>query len=148
MANAPSEDIVDILVAEGIGTAAAQSGWGIYRRKEPDIEGVSPNTVVTVYDTGGLDPNPKFLLDQPTIMIRVRGNPNEYDLTYTKCEAVKDALLGLVAQSIHGTFYVGIWQQSDIFFIGDDEKDRPVFTLNFLIRRQPAEKSTDNRDAL
>ncbi len=56
--NAPSIDIKDILVAEGIGTFGNTTAWSISVNTEPkykEVSGVvvSPNDSITIYDTGG-----------------------------------------------------------------------------------------------
>jgi len=132
--NPASEDLKDILVTAGIGTYAATSGWAIYVSKEPK----SPDTVVTLYDYSGADPSPKFLRDNPNVQVRVRGAKEAYKAGWTKAQAVKDALLGLPGQTINATKYVGVWMQSDINFINYDDNNRPLFTLNFRITREPA----------
>ncbi len=132
--SAPCIDIKDMLVSAGIGTFKAASGWGIYVSEEP----TAPDTVVTVYDTGGQDSEPNILLDYPSVMVRVRGAPGDYAAAWSKAQAVKDALLGKSAATVNSTRYVGIWMKGDINYLGRDESRRPQFTLNFAITREPA----------
>jgi len=132
--NSAAMDLKDVLVSAGVGTFAASSGWGIYIGFEPD----SPDTVVTLYDTGSFEePNPAYLLDFPTMQIRIRGAKNDYPGAFSKANAVKEALLGLPAQTINGTRYDGVWMISDVSYIGV-EKERPIFTTNWRIAREPA----------
>jgi len=133
MANPPSEDIKDILVGAGIGTFAGTSGWGIYISREPE----TPDTVVTIYDTGGDPPSPKFLLDFPTVQVRIRGARQDYKNAFVKAQSVKDALLGVGQTTVNGTLYVGITQIGDINFIAYDDSERPIFTTNWQIIREP-----------
>lgn len=132
--SAPCIDIKDMLISAGIGTFKATSGWGIYVSEEP----TAPDTVVTVYDTGGMDPNPKLLLDHPSVMVRVRGAAGDYSTAWAKALAVKDALLGKAAATVNSTRYVGIWMKGDINYLGRDDNRRPLFSLNFAITREPA----------
>ena len=69
-------DIKDMLSTAGVGTFAAtlSSTWGIYISKEP----MSPNQTITIYPTGGLAPNPKWLLDELSAQVRIRGDVNDY----------------------------------------------------------------------
>ena len=129
-----SEDIKDVLVTAVIGTFAGTSGWSIYIGEMPDI----PDTVVCLYDRGGDDSNPKWLVDTPTLQVRVRGAVDDYTGGFTKVQAVKDALLGYGSHTVNGTVYVGIWLVGDINFVTRDDKRRPIFTLNFRIVREPA----------
>jgi len=137
MANAPSQDLKDILVTAGLGTFAhgtEDSTWGIYISKEPD----EPNKIITLYDKGGSSPNPKWILDEPTVRIRVRGAKMGYQDAWTKIEAVKDALLGITPQTVNGTYYTGILMIGDITFIHYDDNNRPIFTSTWQVIREPA----------
>lgn len=134
MSNPPSEDIKDILVTAGLGTFEATSGWSINIAKEPN----SPNQAITLYDKGGASPNPKFLLDEPTVRIRVRGRPGRYKGAHIKATAIKDALLGYTPQTVNGTAYCGIMMLGDINFIGFDDLIRPLFTTTWRVIREPS----------
>jgi len=133
--NPPSEDLKNVLVAAGIGTFGATSGWGIFIGKEPD----KPNTAITLYDTGGYEPNPKWLQDNPTVQVRVRGT--NYKTTLQKAKDARDALLGIGPNDFPAsvtTTYVGIWVSSDVGYIGSDDKNRFIFTFNLRITIEPA----------
>ena len=134
MTNAPSIDVKDELVTAGIGIFAASSGWGIYVSKMPS----SPDQTITIFDRGGADPNPRFLLDNSSVQIIVRGSVNDYVATYVKSQEIKDHLLGLGDVTLNGTRYVGFWQQGDIIHVGYDDNDRPLFSLNWRIVREPS----------
>lgn len=141
--NPPTLDMRDVLVNAGVGTFAATSGWGIYIGSEP----TSPNTVITLYDTGGLSPNPVFLLDFPTFQVRVRGNPNDYLGAYNKILGVRDVLLGFDSQDINTTRYDGVWQSSEIVSLGTD-KERFIFVANFRVAREPSSAVGTNRRSM
>lgn len=143
--NAPSVDLANHLAANSIGVIGASSGWAIFVSREPDGSGI-PDSVITVFDTGGFPANPKFLLDEPTTQVRVRGDINQYISTFSKIQAIKDLLLGLPSQSIGGTFYTGIWVLGDILSLGYDDSNRPILVINFRIIREPA--SGTNRQAV
>lgn len=133
---APSVDIKDILVSDGIGTFTDD----IHISKEP----ASPDNVITIYDTGGQEANPKWSIDRPSVMIRVRNN--NYLNGYSKCKDIKDSLLGLSKQTINSTEYIAIWLQGEINFIEYDDNNRAIFTLNFNINREPP--ASGNRQSL
>lgn len=137
MANSPAEDLKDLLVTAGIGTFAGTSTWGIYVSKEPD----EPHGVVTLYDKGGVSSNPKWILDEPTVRVRIRGDIMKYRTTWTKAEAVKNALLGITPQTVNGTKYIGIVQLGDIIFLGYDDNNRPVFTTTWRVIREVADST-------
>jgi len=128
--NSPAVDIKDILVGAGIGVF----GTSLFVGREP----VAPDTCVTVYDAGGQDPLPSDLTDFPAIQVRVRGLINDYEGAMTKAQAVKDALLGLPETTVGTTRYVGITMRGEINFMGYDEANRPSFTLNFQVTREPS----------
>lgn len=137
------KDIADRLVAVGLGTFAATSGWGIYISREP----TTPDTVITIYGTGSFgEPNPKWRLESRTFQIRVRGAENAYTAAYAKAEAIKNALLGLGPITLNATNYIGIWMTTNIIFIRYDDNNRPIFSLNF--RCECATTESDNRTVL
>jgi hypothetical protein len=123
----PSEGVKDLLVAAGAGVFNATSGWSIRISRQQD----SPDTHITVYDTTGEDPNPRYLLDFPRTQVKVRGNQSGYVAARDKCTEVVDALQGLPSQTIGGDLWVGLWAVGGPIFLGYDDKDRPEFTLNF-----------------
>ena len=127
--NPSSEDIKDILEssAVGVGTFATD----LFIGKEPD----SPNACVTIYDTGGAEPEAGYVYDYPTIQIRIRGEVGGYRNAYLKAKEVRDALHGRINEIWSSTRYIGIWAMSDILFLGIDDKQRPIFTVNFRIHR-------------
>ena len=133
MAN-PSEAIKDLLVTASVGVFNAASGWSIRVSRQSD----DPDTAVTVYDTAGENSNPRYLLDFPGIQVRVRGDQSGYVAARAKCTDVVNALIGLPSQDIAGDRWVGIWQSGGIISLGYDEKDRPMFSLNFTLIIEPA----------
>ena len=138
----PAEGIKDLLVAAGVGVFAATTGWSIQVGKEP----TKPDTVVTVYNTGGLAPNPKWLLDDPTVQVSIRGAKNGRVASRAKAQEVKDALLGLPSQDLNGDRWVSVTGIGDITDIGFDESNRPMHTVNFKLIIEPA--TGTNRAAL
>lgn len=126
--------IKDLLETAGVGVFAALSGWSIAISKEPQ----QPDTVVTVYNTGGPPPNPRYLLDFPNVQVRVRGGKGGYEAAQAKAQACKDALLGIPSQVLNGDNWNGITMQSDVMLIGYDETNRPIFTMNFSLIIEPA----------
>jgi len=140
----PAVEISTFLQTGGIGTLGASSDWGIFTGREP----TDPDTAVTVYDTPSAPSNPKFLLDEPSIQTRIRGAINGYLGGYDKAQEIKDLLLGIPKQVIGQATYVGIWQTSDIMFLKFDDNDRPLFTINWRMFREPFTPSGTNRESL
>lgn len=143
----PSIDIKDILVANGVGTLAGSSGWSIHITKMPEFQsGITPHTVIGIFDTGGQNPDAKFILDFPTLNILVRGPIGDYQSAANKQEEIKETLLGIPATVVNTTKYVGIWQVGSIIFVHWDESNRPVLSSNWRIAREEA--SSGHRSSL
>ena len=128
--NSPSEDIKDILESSAVGLGLV-FGTDLFVSRMPE----TPDQCVAVFDTGGEPPQPSFVYLKPTIQVRIRGAKTGYQTAYTLAESIRDALHDLTNETWNSTRYVGIWATSDIFFIGYDENDRPLFSVNFRIHR-------------
>lgn len=139
-----AEGAKDLLEAAGVGTFAATSGWAIYLSKYP----AAPNTVIAIYNSGGRAPNPKWALDYPSLNIQVRGAKNGYQAAVTKVQEVKDVLLGLDSQDINGDRWVSVTMPGEPAFLGYDDDNRPMFSLNFRLIIEPAVTALSNRQAL
>ncbi len=138
--NPPSVGIKDILAAH-----VAVSLWQIEIGTMPD----TPDRVIMVTDTGGIEPNPKWLLDFPTVQVMIRGNANGYLDTFREAKAVKDLILGIDSfTSADGDRWVSLTQNGDMAFIGRDDGMRPLFTINFAIILEPQVVANSNRLAL
>lgn len=131
--NLPSKDIGDLLVSMGIGTRATGADWRVAQGTSP----AKPDRCITIYDTPGLTPDPKWQQDEPTVMIHIRGapTPDDYPVAGAKAKEVRDALLGRPSETLGGTLYAGIWSIGDVGYIGPDENGRPVFSMNFRLLR-------------
>ncbi len=132
----PSQGAKDLLAAH-----VAVSGWRIEIGAMPD----KPDKIIMISDTGGQDPNPKWLLDFPTLQVMTRGAVGTYLDTFREAKAVKDLLLGIDAQVLNGDRWDGITQNGDLFFIGQDKNDRPIFSVNFALIIEPQVPAVGNR---
>jgi hypothetical protein len=133
--NPVSVDIKDVLVAEGIGTFGATSGWRIFIGEMQD----SPHTIIAIYDTGGNEQQPLFNgdnLQNPVFDVKVRAGVGAYLAAYNKAVEI-DNVLNLISGNaiLTARNYEGIFRQTDIFFIGYDENKRPIFGLNYRTKR-------------
>ncbi len=112
--------IADILIAKGYGSWQATSGWCVSVGKEPD----TPNTTITIYDTGGF--SPAYLsCEYPTVQVRVRGQP--YPVGYDRLREIRDYLIG------HEDNSYQIDLMGDILHLDTDAKGRSIFVCNFQI---------------
>ena len=130
-ADSAAKAIADRLAAQGYGTLAGQSGWGIFIGGEPS----KPDTCITLYDTGGTSPNQEAELYDPLLQIRVRAH--DYGDGYNKAASIRDYLFQLTGATIGNWYYTGFWLVNDIQPIKKDENNRWVFTVNFRLMKQP-----------
>jgi hypothetical protein len=130
--NAASVDVKDILESSEAGTGLTFL-TDLFIGMEPD----SPDAVVTLYDSGGWDPDANDYL-KPTIMARIRGPKGGYTTGYATARAVVDALHERNQETWNGTRYIAIWLQGDVMFLED-----PQNLLNGALTRAPLTKETD-----
>jgi hypothetical protein len=133
MPNLPSEDILDMLVADGVLTAATDG----FRNKEPsenDVKAEGP--IAMIYDTGGFDPEATGVtFDKPTINVRVKGKPAGLSAASTLMQNIKAALHQRDPETKNGARYMGIWQVGEIAVVEYDDRNRPILTANFRTHR-------------
>lgn len=133
----PAFLIAKYLAANGVGLFPNPGGapigagpWEIAFSREP----ASPDMAVTIYDTGGSEPDTDALdLLNPTFQVRVRGpkTAQGYADAYAKQEVIRDLLI-LPAPVVQGTaHFIGIAMTSDILSIGRDDNDRHLLTANY-----------------
>lgn len=131
----PAEDLMSIAEDAGIGEVGKSSAWSLHLSKMPDTG--SPDNVIGFFDTGGTASNPKWLIDYPSVQVRVRAGRGDYREAWAKARAVKDALLGLPSQDVDDKRLVAVNMIGDIAFLGYDKRDRPQFSLNFALITEP-----------
>lgn len=137
----------DILVSGGAGTFAATSGWSLHVNGLPD-DNMSPDTAISISNSGGAASNPKWLLDFPHVQVRVRGAKNGYNAAWTKAVQVHDLLLGISSQNVSGGRLDSVTAIGHINPLGNDDSNRPHFTMNFAIIAEPTASAETNRDPL
>jgi hypothetical protein len=108
----------------------------------------APNQLVVFYDSGGQNPNPRWLVDYSMVMVHVRGNTNDYNGAYTKIRQVRDCLLGLDSQDVGADRLVSIICMGDIGFLNYDDANRPTFSVNFRVIIEPADNALTQREPL
>lgn len=126
-----------VLVQEAITSASLGSegagAWPVYVSSEP-VSG--PAEVITTYDTGGADPlHAEAGLRRPTVQVRVRSA--QYSSGWAKANSIAEALSTTYNQTYPSGRVVGFYQRGDVMYVGRDDEDRRLFTINFeLIRDQ------------
>lgn len=122
------DEIADQLTNEGV--VGGADGWIVAKAFEPP----TPDTIITIYETGGGAPDQTdgTRYDIPTIQVRLRGDAYGYELAKIKMNAVFDALNDA---TITGYTYIYSAQSGPIA-LGHDVNTRPIFTMNFIAMRE------------
>jgi hypothetical protein len=108
-----------------------------------------PDKVAVFYDTGGSNPNSRWLLDYRSVQCVVRAPPSEYSTAYDKIQQVRDCLLGITSLTLgSGDRVDGITMMGDIAFINYDDQQRPTFSVNFRVFWEPATNGLTQREPL
>lgn len=139
---APAISAKDFLIAAGV--VAVSGAWTVKVGRLVD----SPDQMVVVTDTGGQIPNPAYLLDYKTFQVLVRGKPDDYSGAYDQAIKCKDVLLGMNPVDVGADRWSGVTGLGDIGFLRYDEKNRPLFSVNFRLFFEPAPNALSTRESL
>ena len=127
----------DFLVSAGVGAEGGlqeAADYDIYAGPVPPTR----DALIGIVRGPGASPNPRWLLDFPSVQVRVRGNKEDYLGTHIKAQAIKDALLGIESVTVNGDRWVSTTMPTDIIDLGRDSSDRQEFALNFDLIIEPA----------
>lgn len=101
--------------------------------KQPD----DPATVITLIDTGGLQPSDELtVVHQPTVQVLIRAE--DYDAARVIAQAVRTAAHGKIAVEFEDVHFMVISLLAEPGSIGQDEKGRDEFSANFACRTRAA----------
>lgn len=139
----PSAALANILVANGF-VFGGTDPWGVWIGRMP----VGIHEAVVLFDSGGYPANPRWLIDYPTVQIKIRGTANDYQYARTKAILVKNILIGLPSQDVGDDRLVSVTMPGDISFLGYDAQNRPEFVLNLNLIIEPAATPESHRDPL
>ena len=140
----PAIVIRDHLQSLGLGEAAGTSPFDLYIGQWPNV----PNAAVLINRTGGLNPLPHLSLNYPSVQITVRGAPNGYIAASNRMEAIVNALLGIQTLVLGGDTYRACNQIGDVFYLGQDDKTRPMLSANFRFIVEPALMAGGHRSSI
>lgn len=138
--------IKDTLVSLGY-VFGGVGDWAVYIGDQPD----QPQRVVTIYDSAGGTPNPRWLLDYPHVQLRVRGGPNDYAVCVQKALILRNMLLGRASYDAlngNGDRIVAINSVGDVAFTGKDDQNRPEFVFNLALIVEPVKTAETQREPL
>jgi len=136
------DDIGTYLVAQ-VGGFGKFSGTTGNLAKGANLDAIAPDTMVSLYDTAGLPSAQAFstgaaasiAFEQPGLQILSRSTSYKTarDNAYLAYQAL-DGFTGLLPTAT-GIQYQSIDAAHAPFFIGRDSNDRPMFSVNFNIRK-------------
>ena len=143
MADVPPSSIIRSLLAAEVGIIDANpaNAWSAHLSQTPS----TPDRVISIFDVGGINPNPAIQIDQVSVQVQVRGNANGYLAAYQKAQDIKDALLGIDSLTLGTDRVVSITMLGDISFLGRDNNDRPELSVNFRMILERTPSSYSNR---
>lgn len=126
----PAQDIKVLLESDS--SLALSFGEDLFVGEMPE----NPNLCVSLFDTGGI---PVVVGPFYTcfVHILVRGVVGGYVEAYTLAEEISSVIHEYYGTPLGSSFYyTGVWASSVPFFIGTDEANRPLFSLNFKVQRR------------
>jgi hypothetical protein len=116
-----------------VGTMGGALQWGIFVGSEP-TDPAAHADAITLYDTGGDEPDTDEQDVRPTFQVRVRASA--YLAGISKIEQIRDALIDPATIVVGGVTYVGVEESSEIAHIGRDDSDRDLLVANFRTRKE------------
>lgn len=114
--------LADYLQAQGVGTP----GTDIFVGKQP----ATPDNCITLVGVYGGTPNvtiPDLMFPRFQVIVR----NTDFEVGSTKLRAVRTALHDMIAMSLTNFFVYYIHADQEGFPIGEDDKGRAEFSINF-----------------
>lgn len=131
-------ELARYIEAQGAGVfgEAAGDAWSVFVGEEPAL----PDNTITLYDAGGGEPFVDIDLRQPVVQVRVRSRT--YMSAYAKQVEVMRILGALVQEAYLESYFIGVWQTTDVFPLGRDDNDRVRLTVTYRVERQQIEDAS------
>lgn len=142
MVTRPSKGIVDIFNAIASSDLA---GWVVTTGSMPN----KPDKCITVYDSGGRDPEARLSINYPSIQVVVRASEKEYAAAWDQCDKLKGWIHGI--NEVNAAAYPDLrscLMTGEITDLGRDENNRPSFSMNFRLITMPVPTGGDSREAM
>ena len=119
------DDLADVLSTEGMGT--------VYKDYMP----TSPDTVISIYGTGGLGPTHTMqaphVLEEPRVQVLCRAE--SLQTAHQSARGVYGVLNGLRDRSINGVMYRWVTAIQEPFLIGRDQNARFTVACNYAVKK-------------
>ncbi len=115
--------------------------------KGANLDEITPNTMVSLYDTQGLQSaftfstgagQPDTAYEQPAFQLLSRST--SYQTAAANAEAAFQIFDGLANQTLPtstGTRYLSVTAAAPPFFVGRDGNKRILFSVNFTVMKEP-----------
>lgn len=113
--------------------AVLDAGGGVGLPVRLAKEPADPDSVVTVYQTGGMGPAPFGGRDRLNFQVRARGT--DYLATEAAIMSARAKLCDPLALTT-SEGRLTVWVRNDVQCIGTDDNDRWIFTLNLRVHRE------------
>lgn len=131
----PAHNLALYLEAQGVGAFGGSEPWCISVGGEPAL----PESVVTLYDTGGTVDTDE-VDHRANVQVRIRGR--SYPEVYQKQIAIRDlvslpaTVAAPAAAESEDTVDLVVIQDSDVLSLGQDDNDRYVLVVNYVVMKQ------------
>jgi hypothetical protein len=142
--NDPATSIRSYLATVGFvmyNSSTPLAAFSMHLGKLPD----KPDAAILINSTGGMPPEPRLLLNYPSVQVVVRGAPSGYVAAAAKIQEVVNALVGATPGNLSGDVYRGCIQVGDVSYLGQDENTRDLFSANFRFFVEPAQVAGGHR---
>jgi hypothetical protein len=121
------EALVDKLQTASVGTVATNVFIGLM----PD----QPDKVIALYEYAGQAPlevfrNETATIEVPTVIVMARAARNDYPTARAFLEDARDALCGIIDETISNVRFLRVAEASSINYVNTDDNDRPRFTVS------------------
>lgn len=117
-------DIADYLTTQ----TDLELGTSLYLSHQPE----SPDEVVAIYDTGGVEPDHYLPTAEPTIQILVRAG--DYQTAHDRAHELAGILHRLTNQTIGDYYVYYIFLLGEPTHLGRDKRNRDEYTLNLHLK--------------
>lgn len=121
---------VDIDIGEYLQTLGrATVGTDLFIGFLPD----TPDDCIVVRATQGLPPNVIVDLEQPGFQIMLRNT--DHDTGWAAADTIRTDLHQLTHTTVNGIVYKRIDAVGSVTYIGRDEKERTLWSINFIAKK-------------
>lgn len=130
--NSVSVDIKDMLESSSV--AIATFAVDLFISEFPDY----PDQCICLKDTmSWKEPETNGSnMEYPGLQVLVRGTPSGYNSAYALARSIQEEFHALSAFR-QGAYYISIAVSTETTYIGRDETNRCLFSINFIICRKP-----------